>query len=228
MLTSTSALAQNTSGVFGPEVIPGSRDFEARVAYAPSSDGRDSLFASRLHYQQAVSDNLRLRGLILGSDSLSGGFDYRFVQFEALYQFREDEIHGWDSAIRFDVRLTQDRADVLGLHWTNEFKLSSQWAVRAIVLTAIQVGNEREDGLFLQTRGSLRYKTNSNYVLQVQMFNTYGSTGNFPDFNDQLHSIGPAVSGKLVGDWSFETGVLFGISDRSSDVDFRFFLSRSL
>ena len=222
------AMAQNTSGVFGPEVTPGSRAFEFRTVYSPSTRERGDRFASRFHYQQSVSDNLRLRGLIIGSNRQGAGFDFDVVQFEALYQFKEDEINGWDSALRLDFQHGKNRPDLAGLHWTNDFKLNDRWGLRAVLLTAIQTGNQRNKGVFLQTRSSLRYRTDTGHTLQLQMFNTYGSTANFPGFNDQVHTIGPAISGKLTQGWAFEMGALFGFSDRASNVDFRFFLSKSL
>ena len=94
----SNANAQNVGGVFGPEVTPGSRALEFRTAFAPPSDGRPDRITSRLHYQQSVTDNLRLRAVVQGADTNTSGFDFDLVQFEAQYQFLEDEKAGIDSA----------------------------------------------------------------------------------------------------------------------------------
>lgn len=222
-----SAFAQNTGGVFGPEVTPGSSAFEGRVAIAPGSDGRDRRFASRVHYQKAISDNLRLRAVVQGVDTQANGFEFAFVQLEAQLQFREDEIHGWDSAVRFDAQFADGGADLIGINWTSDIFLNDRWKLRGILMGAVQVGSERRSGAFLQTRSSISYKLDSNYQVQLQMFNNYGSSADFADFRDQNHAVGPAVSGKLGKDWSFEASALFGVTDAATDTDLRIFLTKA-
>lgn len=222
------ASAQNVGGVFGPEVTPGSRAIEFRTAFSPSSDGRPSRITNRLHYQQSVTDNLRLRAVVQGGDTNTSGFDFDLVQFEAQYQFLEDEEAGFDSAVRLDVLINDKGSpNLVGVNWTNDVPLGGGWAARGTVLAQVQFGDNRNDGLFLQTRSSLRYQVNPRYNLQVQMFNAYGSTDDFPSFRDQSHSIGPAVAVKIGQGWSVEASALFGLTNATSDVDFRVFLTKS-
>ena len=98
---------------------------------------------------------------------------------------------------------------------------------RALVLAQVQFGDNRNDGLFLQTRSSLRYQVNPRYNLQVQVFNAYGSTDDFPSFRDQSHSVGPAIAFKIGQGWSVEASTLFGLTNATADADFRVFLSES-
>lgn len=222
-----SASAQNVGGVFGPKVVPGSKAAEFRTAIAPQSDGRPARITSRFHYQQSVTDNLRLRAVIQGADTNTSNFDFDLVQFEAQYQFLESKRNGFDSAFRLDVLLGKDRPNLVSFNWTNDVPLSEQWFARAVVLAQVQFGANRNNGLFLQTRSSLRYKVNSNYNLQVQIFNTYGSTADFPAARNQNHSIGPAISAKIAEGWSIEASTLLGLTNATSDVDFRIFLAKS-
>ncbi|WP_262693709.1 hypothetical protein [Kordiimonas aquimaris] len=222
-----SAGAQNVGGVFGPKVAPGSKAIEFRAAIAPQSDGRPSRLTSRFHYQQSVTDNLRLRAVIQGADTNMSNFDFDLVQFEAQYQFLNKERNGFDSAFRLDVLLGKDRPNLVSFNWTNDVPLNEQWFVRAVMLAQVQFGSNRNSGLFLQTRSSLRYKVNSNYNLQVQVFNTYGSTADFPAIRNQNHSVGPAISAKIAEGWSIEASTLLGLTNATSDVDFRVFLSKS-
>ena len=223
------AYSQNTGGVFGPEVTPNSRALEWRTSVAPGSDGRSDRIASRLHYQQTVSDDLRLRAVLQGADEPAAGsdFDFDFLQLEAQWQFLEDEKDGWDSALRLDLQLAEGRADLLGLNWTSDVILGGPWRARTVLLTAIQLGSQRADGLFLQTRTSLSYALGSGTQLQLQSFNIYGSTDGFGDFSDQNHALGPAVAGKFGRKWSYEASLLFGLTNATADTDFRLFISRS-
>ncbi len=221
------AHAQNVGGVFGPDVKPNSKAIEFRTANAPRSDGRPARTTSRLHYQQTVTDNLRLRAVVQGADTNTSGFDFDLVQFEAQYQFLEDERDGFDSAIRLDLLIGDDRPDLVSFNWTNDVPLNDRWALRGLVLAQVQFGDNRGDGLFLQTRSSLRYKVNDTYNIQVQVFNNYGSTDDFPAFRDQNHAIGPAAAIKLDHGWAIEASVLFGLTNATSDADFRIFLAKN-
>jgi len=222
------ASAQNVGGVFGPEVTPGSKAFEFRTAFAPPSNGRTDRIASRLHYQQSVTDNLRLRAVVQGADTNVSGFDFDLVQFEAQYQFLEDERDGIDAAVRLDLLINDDVGpNLVSFNATTDVPLAERWTLRGVVLAQVQFGDDRSDGLFLQTRSSLRYKINKAVNIQAQVFNFYGSTANFQDFDDQVHSVGPAISAKLGQGWSVEASTLFGVTDASADVDFRVFLAKS-
>lgn len=224
---SPNAHAQNVGGVFGPDVKPDSKAIEFRTANAPRSDGRPARSTSRLHYQQTVTDNLRLRAVVQGADTNTSGFDFDLVQFEAQYQFLEDERDGFDSAVRVDLLIGKDRPDLVSFNWTNDVPLNDRWALRGLVLAQVQFGDSRGDGLFLQTRSSVRYKLNDTYNLQLQVFNNYGSTDDFPAFRDQNHSIGPAAAIKLDDGWAIEASVLFGLTNATSDADFRIFLAKN-
>lgn len=219
--------AQNVGGVFGPEVTPGSEAIEFRTAFAPPSDGRPDRITSRFHYQKSITDNLRLRGVVQGADTDIGGFDYDAVQLEAQYQFLEDEAAGFDSAIRVDLLIADDRPNLVSFNWTNDVPLSDHWSIRNNLLAQVQFGNDRGDGLFLQSRASVTYKVNKVYNFQIQTFSIYGSTDEFPAFRDQNHSIGPAVFIKFDKGWSVEASTLLGLTNASSDIDFRIFLARS-
>lgn len=221
------AAAQNVGGVFGPEVTPDSKAVEFRVAAAPASDGRPSLITSRLHYQQTVTDDLRLRVVVQGADTITSNFDFDLVQFEAQYQFLEDEEAGIDSALRFDLLLNEDGPNLVSFNNTTDIPLGEKWSLRGVVLAQVQFGDQRTDGLFLQTRASLSYKLTKSVQLQTQIFNFWGTTADFPDINDQSHSIGPAIAAKLGHGWSLEASTLFGVTDAASDADFRLFLVKS-
>lgn len=226
-LFQSGAQAQNVGGVFGPEITPGSRLAEFRVATAPRSDGRPARITSRFHYEQSVTDNLRLRAIVQGADSDVFGFQYDAVQFEAQYQFLEDEQAGFDSAFRFDLLIAENRPDLVSFNWTNDVPLSERWSVRGNLLAQVQFGEDRNDGLFLQSRASVTYKLSGAINFQIQSFNTYGSTADFPGFRDQNHAVGPSVFVRLGQGWSVEASTLFGLTNASSDADFRLFLARS-
>jgi len=116
---------------------------------------------------------------------------------------------------------------LISLNWTGDVLLGGPWRARGVLLTAIQLGSERADGLFLQTRASLSYVLDSGTQLQLQSFNIYGSTAGFGDFSDQNHALGPAITGRIGRKWTYEASLLLGVTNATADTDFRLFISRS-
>lgn len=221
-----SALAQNTGGVPGPQVTPGERQAEWRVAIDPGSDGGDARTAMRLHYQQALTDTFRLRGIITGSDAGPGGFDLTQYQVQALWQFADASDGGVNSALRFDYIVTDGSAspDSVRLGWTAEWPLRDDWTFRTVAFGSLQTGDNREDGVFLEARTALIRRIAGGHSLQVQSFSQLGSTANLPGFDGQNHALGPLVSYRLSSHWSLDASALFGISDAADDAVFRLFL----
>lgn len=222
-----SARAQNTGGVFGPKVTPGSEAIEWRVAFVPDEGDLDDRFASRFHYQRTVDDDLRLRVVLQGADLADDSADFAFAQFEAQWHFLDHEDNGWDSALRLDYQAASRNPDLIGLNWVSDVPLGAGLKLRGIILTGFQLGDDRDNGVFLQTRAALHYKLSDRLTAQIQTFNFYGSTAQDLSSDEQNHSVGPAVSGKLGNGWSFEASALIGVSGGAADLDFRFFLAKS-
>ncbi len=223
------AAAQNVGGVFGPDVAPSISAIEARTAFAPATDGGEDGFTARIHYQRPVTDDLRLRAVIQGSDTGPGGFDFRFAQFEAQWQFAEDDVAGWDGAVRFDARVADENGgpDLVSFNWTSDHPIGEAWFIRAIALASVQFGANGGEGLFLETRTGINRRLGPRWRIELQSFNVYGSTADFARLSDQSHSLGPAVTGSLGGGWSLQTGVLGGLTEPVADVDWRVFLTKA-
>lgn len=222
LITSQTVSASNVGGVFGPGVTEGDRSFQYRGAFDP--DNND--FVQRIHYQQALNSDLRLRGVLQARKTDESDVDFDFFQGELQWQLKGSSAH--KHALRLDLRVRdQGRNGNIGVNWTNEFKLSPTLSARAIVLTLVDVGSEARSGVFLQTRASLSHKLNDKLRLSAELFSNYGSTADFRSFDEQTHQIGPAVSGKLGKDWSFFSGVLVGATDASPDSSLRLWISKS-
>lgn len=220
---SAPVFAQNTSGVSGAKVKPGEKSIGYRLAYVPETEG----FAHRLHYQQAVSDRLRLR--IIGNQKKTGGdLRFRSVDLEGLYQVVKDA-NGWNSAVELQGRIPDgnDGPGRVRIAWLNGFAPAEDWELRANIYAAREVGDRARDGMLLETRGEATYRFENGYRFGAQMFNSYNSTAAFGDFDDQKHAVGPVLKGKIGGDLKFEVSSLFGLSEAAPDATLRLFLSYS-
>ncbi len=221
MLASPAA-AQNTGGVFGPAVNADDRAVQYRVTYDPDSERA----AQRIHYQQSIDGDLRPRLVVQGSSAPGDNFDIDFVQAELLWQLTPDD-KDWQMALRFDGQVrTVDGRGLVGVNWVNQFDLGKGWQARFLVLSSVDIGNNARDGIFLQTRANVTKKLGGGLSGGVEMFNFYGTTGNLPDFNDQVHQIGPFVSVKAGQGWSLFGSALFGVTRGSPDSQLRLWVTK--
>lgn len=223
MLLPVSAFAQVTGGVFSPNVTEGHRSAQYRATFDPE-DGR---LAQRIHYQQSLNGDFMLRGVFQVRESDGNEFSYDFFQTELFWDTYEGT-NGYRTGFRFDVRIrSQGRPGWLGANWINQWALRPDLTARVILLTGKDVGAGSRDGIALGTRANVIRRLQSGLNAGLEMFSGYGTTEQFADFNDQIHMLGPVVSGPFGDRWSFQGSVLFGITGASPDVNFRLWLGRS-
>ncbi len=226
---SAPALAQTTAGVFGPGISENDRSGQFRIAMSPGQNDGTDRWESRIHYQQAISDNLRSRIVLQGSNLENGSFESNFIQAELQWQFKKpDNNASWSSALRLDARFVEqdDGENRLGLNWTNQWNPGDKWQFNNVILTAVEIGNDVRDGLVLEVRNGVKYRINADTKVGVESFSALGRTNALGNFNTQNHRIGPVVTGKINDEISYLAGALFGASKPARDIDFRFWLGR--
>ncbi len=222
LVTTPVAAAQNTGGIFSPVVNDDHRSAQYRVTYNPDTEG----LAQRAHYQQSINGDLMWRGLVSARKTSDSDVDFDFVQAELFWELSDDDDR-WKRGLRFDARIRDDdRPGLLGMHWTNQFPVTDNWNARIVALSAIDVGDDARDGVFLQTRGNVFTRLDTGQTVGVEVFNSYGSTDDFRDFEEQTHQIGPFASFPVAEDWSLFTGALLGLTDASADAELRLWVVR--
>lgn len=222
-LVAQSAPAQNTGGVFPPNVNEGHHSWQYRVAFDPDSDR----MAQRVHYQQSLNGDLmwRVLGQVRKTDDSDTDFD--FFQAELFWELSDDGAR-WRTGLRFDARVRdRGRPGLLGLHWTNHVQLDERTRVRFLAMTLADVGDGARDGVFVETRADLAHRLASGVEIGVEMYNRYGSTRDFGAFNEQSHQFGPIVTIPTGNGWSVLAGLLLGLSDAAPDQDYRLWVTRS-
>ncbi len=211
-------IGQNTSSVFSPDVTRGKNAIEYRAAY----DSDAEAFSHRLHYQYGFTDAWRGRVILTQFDRPSQNLELRYIRFEGLWQFLEDGEAGWDSALRFELQLTEGdnpphRARIA---WSGKKDLNEKWQIRGNFLTGRQFGNESKKGWLLESRAQITRKLNPNWSLAVDYFGDMNDTDEFGAFKDQEHQLGPLLKFKA-GGASGLFGPLFGVSSSAPDLELR-------
>jgi len=226
VLGGAKAWAQNTGGVFPPTVNQGHESLQLRVAVNPDRDD-DVRHASRLHYQKAVNGDLMWRIVGQIRNTAENDVDFDFLQGEVFYELSDnDDRH--QHGFRFDARLRPDsRAEQLGLNFINQFDLGEGWRLRALALTAVELGSTARDGVNLQSRFQISRRLQDKKTIGVELFNNYGNTGSIGSLRSQSHTIGPFFATPLANNVSLFLGPLFGLTQSSPDVEARLWLTRS-
>lgn len=222
------ASALNTSSVFSPDVDAGTSAAEYRFSAIPDDD--DDAFAHRFHYQQAIDGMWRWRVITLHTDRGAGDLEFRYVRFEMQQQIRENEVHGWDAAFRYELQIAEsdDRPSRVRVQFTNKWKLDDRWEARAIGAAGVDMGAEASSGMAFETRSQVTRVIIPGWRVGAEMYNDFGSSDDFGSFDDQDHQLGPIVKMSLSRAWRVEANALYGLSDAAANVEYRLHVIRAL
>lgn len=217
------ALAQNTSGVFGPVVNADDHGVQYRAAF----DFDDDSWSQRFHYQKALNGDLRLRGIIATRETASSEMDFDFIRAEAVWQVTPDS-RNYQSGFRFEGRIRGNgRPDEVRANWINQWSLRNGWRARAILMNTLQVADKTNDELDFSGRFGLSRKTESGVRLGVHSFVDFGDTGGIQVFNGNTAEIGPFISFNVTDQIDLYVGTLHGLTRNAADNQFRVFVGRS-
>lgn len=222
VLTGQSAIAQNNAGVPPPGVNEGHRSAQYRVAFNPDTDN----FSQRLHYQQSIDGDFMWRAVLQVRETPASAVDLDYIRAELFWEL-ETGNEGWKTGFRFDGQYTSDnRPGFVGALWLNQFQLAPRVSARLALVTRYQIGDNRRDGLFLQSRANLAYAASEDVSIGVESFNTYGFTSDIGPIGEQNHVAGPFANIRLGAKWGLTTSALFGMTQASPDAELRLWLTR--
>jgi hypothetical protein len=218
------------SAVPHPDVRRGETSVDFRAGYALPDDGRSARYGQRFHFQQALGDRLRLRLLVQQGEAANGVILTQTISPQIQFQMVESETHGgWDSAIRIDGFIpVDDRPGRARIGFFNAFDLGNGVEARADLFAAREFGDRAAGGLQIETREEISFAATRRTRAGLQLFNSFGSTGQFGSFNQQRHQAGVLARSKITSHLGVEAGWLFGISTAAPDADFRIILTYSL
>lgn len=212
--------AQSVSDVSSPDVSADTGQISWRTGFRPESDRRREALAQRLHVQWALNDQVRLRVGTVWTRSGDQDLGFNNVFGEILYQTHKDEISGFDSALRLDVRLADtDRSrHRVRVGWLAQRALADTWQARINLTAARQFGERANDETAFGAGLLVSRALVSRQRLGLEVMHDTGS---------DVTQAGPTLFGPIAGPWSYTATVLAGASDAAAPTEFRVFLNRS-
>ncbi|NHK26462.1 hypothetical protein FF098_000910 [Parvularcula flava] len=217
------AHAQNVSGVSGPVVDGDEHAVEYRFGIVP--DGSGSAYSHRFHYEKALSNAVKARGVFMARDGVSEGLSFSSVRAELTWQATPDG-QQWQSGLRTEIQYTESGPVVFGARWLNELALGDVWSTRFNLIAQTETGSNAADGLFVETRSSISREIGEGREIGLELFNDFGSADDMPGFDEQDHQAGPYVEFPVGEKLSLKAGALFGLSRAADNTTFRLSIGR--
>ena len=223
LLLSTVATAQNTAGVFPPGFGADHASAQYRITY----EADEHATAHRFHYQQSINRELLWRVIALARKTDGQDLDFDAATGELFWTLSPAGAR-FQHGLRFDAIIRNEgRPASAAANWGGQYELTDRWRVRGNLLSAVQVGDGRQSGVFVQTRGQLHYRIAPGRAIGIEHYGVYGSSRDFRGASEQRQQLGPYVDLPLAERWRLFGSVLFGLTDGSQDLDLKLWVTRS-
>jgi hypothetical protein len=156
-------------------------------------------------------------------------FEARQVELGAQYEIIEQHGDGLGFAFRtiYEFALQSHEPDEILFGPLAKYVMGRD-SVTANAFFVGQVGDEAEiDSLELKLNWRLKHEFNEKWGLGVEGYDEIEDLSHAGTWDDQKHRVGPVAYYEFGGHegkpkWEFAAGSLFGISDATSDVTFKF------
>jgi hypothetical protein len=229
ILTPFVANASTTSGVSSASVTEGKTTIDMRVGYSEGDDAssQDERLRTRIHIDHGITPYYAFRVMALQDNRKFDSYEHDELEFVNRFYLLKHAEYGFDFGTRLSYKLKDGdkKPDSLSFRTIEVFSHNSL-ELRLNQTVSHDVGKERESGISFEHRAQLTYEYFSNHQIGIESFNDFGNLSEDTSFDDQSHTVGPVIKGKLFG-LGYETGYRAGISDGAIDHSFKLFLKKS-
>lgn len=224
------AAASTTGSVGSASVTKGQTSIEGRIGYseADEASSQDERFRSRVQIDHGFTDTYAGR-VVFSQDRRKGdNLEHDAIKLENRFYLLNKDDYGFD----FGVRAAYSHKDGDKKPSALEFGLygvvpMDAYELRVNQIFSHEVGEDSEDGIGGETRLQLTRSIAQNHRLGLESFHDFGNFSDDSEFEDQSHTFGPVLKGKLGENYKYETGYRAGLSDSAPDHSFKFFIGKS-
>lgn len=228
--TSTQAIASTTGSVGSPKVTKGKTEIEARIGYSEADDSssQDERLRTRVHIDHGFTDYYAGR-IVLSQDKRKGdSYEHDSIKIENRFYLLKPEDYGFGFGMRANYTLKDgdkkaDSAE-LGMY---ELVPIQEYELRMQQSFTHEVGEDSDDGIGAEIRFQVTRPIHANHKLGLESFHNFGNLDDDLDYDEQSHTFGPVLKGKIFGHYGYQTGYRVGISEAAPDHSVKFFLNRS-
>lgn len=216
--------------VRSPDVEKGETEIEEHGAiYAGPGEEERLRQSHEVELKHGFTD--RWEGILEGvfKQDIGEDLEGRQIELGAQYEIIQREGDGIGVAFRtlYEFALQDDSPDEILFGPLAKF-VRGRDSLTVNTFFVGQLGNEAEiDGLELKVNWRLKREFNERWGLGVEGYSEIEDLAHAGTFDDQEHRLGPVAYFELGGGgarpkWEFAAGALFGVSNVTSDVTFKF------
>lgn len=223
--------ASTTGAVGAPAVEKGKAAAEIRLGYSADekSSPEDERLRTRIHYDYGLTGLYAFRLVLAGDRRKGNGFEADSIGVENRFHLLKKKDHGFDFGVRLnyvykDGDKKPDRA-AIGAYELIPF--GESWELRLNQIFAHATGPGSVSGISFESRIQATYKISDAHRLGFENFSDFGRLNDLSGFENQAHTLGPVLKGKLGHGFSYETGYRAGISAGAPDHSLKFFLAKA-
>lgn len=188
----------------------------------------DGRLRSRFMADYGFTDDFAL-GLYVQGDNRNGdNQELDAVILDARFEWTEAKTHGYYSGLR--LRYTYKDGDKKPDNAHMRFILGKpfgQWDFRINQIIAYEIGEGSSGGLGIDTRLQASYHYHPEHRIGVESFSDFGYGSRLSRFDEQNHTFGPVLAGKITDGLTYETGYRYGLSEAAADHTFKLFVVKS-
>lgn len=205
-----------------------STHLRASIAEDGDTAALDGRFRSRFMADYGFTDDFAL-GLYVQGDNRNGDSQaLEALMLDARFEWAESKTHGYYSGLRLrytfkDGDKKPDNAHarlILG-------KPLGRWDFRINQIFAYEIGEGSGGGIGIDTRLQASYHYHPDHRIGVESFSDFGYGSRWSSFDEQNHTAGPVLAGKITDGLTYETGYRYGLSEAAPDHTLKLFVVKT-
>lgn len=215
--------------VNSPEVKKGETKIEEHGAFYVGPGGAEQLRQSHwVEWKHGFTDRFEVIVEGVFRQEVGGAIEPRFLELGPQYELVERHGDGFGLAFRtlYEFALQDRLADEILFGPLAKYVRGSDSAtINAFFIG--QLGDEAEiDSLEVEVNWRLKREMNEKWALGVEGYSEIEDLSHAGSFDQQRHRLGPVAYYEIGGregrpEWELAAGVLFGVSDATSDFTYK-------
>ncbi len=211
--------AQAGKKVYTPYVEMGELELESRTEYNVDDDSDvDGAWEQSIGLGYGVNEFWFTE--VYGEWEKEGdsGADVEFtnIEWENRFQLTQPGEYFLDfgvlTELKFNMQDGANKAELKGL----VAKDTGDFSHAANIIVEREFGEDSSDDTEAGFAWSTKYRYMPEFEPGIEMYNDFGEINDSSDFDDEKHRLGPVAYGKI-GQFGYDVGYLFGLSDAAPD-----------
>lgn len=184
------------------------------------SSSQHHAFRTRLTLDAALTEDYAMWTAIEGRNVQGESAEITRIFWDHRFEFTTMQQEGFYSGVRlrYEMRAAH-AADITHIRFILGKEVGA-WDLRFNQIIGTELGAERQNGVFFDTRFHVAYRYHPEHAVGLESFHQLGSLSQQLPFSAQAHYVGPTFFGAITHGVRYEAGYMAGISRAAPDHAF--------